>query len=92
MPVLLDSFLHTMLLLLEALTNTARDPVEMQESGWNHEGDQFIQHLSNLAAIMMVMSNQLRSVQAEATLVVLMERQLQARRAQTAALVEYVYI
>lgn len=38
--MLLDSFLQTMLLLIEALTKTARDPIEMLDAGWAHEGDQ----------------------------------------------------
>lgn len=45
---------------------------------------QYIQHMTNLSATMMVSVNQLRSVQAEATLVMLMEAQLAERRAQTA--------
>lgn len=40
MPVLLHSFLHTVLLLLDTLTNTARPPEELLEKGWGHEGDQ----------------------------------------------------
>ncbi|KAI9638216.1 mediator of RNA polymerase II transcription subunit 7 [Dioszegia hungarica] len=86
LPPLLHSFLHTMLLLLDTLTNTARNPGELEQKGWAHEGDQYIQHLTNIAATMMVEANQVRSVQAEATLVLLMEKQLQERRAQTAAL------
>ncbi|CAD6569715.1 MAG: Mediator of RNA polymerase II transcription subunit 7 [Tremellales sp. Tagirdzhanova-0007] len=64
LPPLLHSFLHTLLLLIEALTNTARNPGELKEKGWAHEGDQYIQHLTNLAATMMVSANQLRGVQA----------------------------
>jgi len=86
LPPLLHSFLHTLLLLIDALTNTARIPGELEEKGWAHEGDQYIQHLTNLAATMMVSANQLRGVQAEATLVLLMEKQLAVRREQTAAL------
>ncbi|RSH92055.1 Mediator of RNA polymerase II transcription subunit 7 [Saitozyma podzolica] len=85
-PPLLHSFLHTLLLLLDVLTNTARIPGELEEKGWAHEGDQYIQHMTNLAATLMVSANQLRGVQAEATLVLLMERQLAIRREQTAAL------
>jgi mediator of RNA polymerase II transcription subunit 7 len=40
LPPLLHSFLHTLLLLVDALTNTARNPGEMAEKGWAHEGDQ----------------------------------------------------
>lgn len=40
MPLLLHSFLHTILLLLDVLTNTARNPGELEEKGWAHEGDQ----------------------------------------------------
>ncbi|KAK4687660.1 mediator of RNA polymerase II transcription subunit 7, partial [Tremellales sp. Uapishka_1] len=86
LPPLLHSFLHTVLLLVDTLTNTARIPGELEEKGWGHEGDQYIQHLTNLAANMMVAANQLRGVQAEATLVLLMEKQLESRRAQTEAL------
>lgn len=39
-PPLLHSFLHTLLLLLDVLTNTARIPGELEEKGWAHEGDQ----------------------------------------------------
>ncbi|ORX37357.1 hypothetical protein BD324DRAFT_444141 [Kockovaella imperatae] len=67
LPPLLHSFLHTFLLLLDTLTNTARIPGELEEKGWQHEGDQYIQHMSNLAATMMVASNQLRDVQVRKT-------------------------
>lgn len=40
LPPLLHSFLHTMLLLLDTLTNTARNPGELEQKGWAHEGDQ----------------------------------------------------
>ena len=63
LPPLLHSFLHTLLLLIDQLTNSARNPGELEEAGWAHEGDQYIQHLSGLAASMMVEANQLRSVQ-----------------------------
>ncbi|ORY29375.1 mediator complex, subunit Med7 [Naematelia encephala] len=86
LPPLLHSFLHTLLRLIERLTETARIPGELEEKGWAHEGDQFIQHLSNLAATMMISVNQLRGYQAESTLVMLMEKQLQARREQTTEL------
>jgi len=86
LPPLLHSFLHTLLLLLDTLTSTARIPGELEEKGWAHEGDQYIQHLTNLAATMMVSANQLRGVQAEATLVLLMEKQLATRRQQSEAL------
>lgn len=42
--------------------------------------------MTNLSANMMVAANQLRGMQAEATLVLLMEKQLAARREQTEAL------
>lgn len=64
LPPLLHSFLHTLFLLVDTLTNTSRIPGELAEVGWAHEGDQYIQHLSNLAATMMVSANQLRGVQA----------------------------
>ncbi len=67
LPPLLRSFLHTLLLLVDNLTNTPRVPGELMEKGWAHEGDQYIQHLSNLAARMMVSANQLRGVQASWT-------------------------
>ncbi len=40
LPPLLHSFLHTLLLLIDTLTNTARIPGELMEKGWAHEGDQ----------------------------------------------------
>ncbi|WVQ77109.1 hypothetical protein IAR50_006792 [Cryptococcus sp. DSM 104548] len=80
---LLHSFLHTLLLLLDALSMTARTPDELAASGWAHEGDQYIQHLTNLTANMMVASNQLRASQSEATLVLLMEKELEERKKQT---------
>ncbi|WWD17648.1 hypothetical protein CI109_102089 [Kwoniella shandongensis] len=83
LPKLLHSFLHTVLLLLDTLTNTARTPNELLMAGWGDEGDQYVQHLSNLAAHMMVASNQLRGVQSEATLLLMMEKELAERRAQT---------
>ncbi|TXT10636.1 hypothetical protein VHUM_02141 [Vanrija humicola] len=86
LPVLLQSFLHTLLALLDVLTGTARIPGELELTGRASEGDQYIQHLSNLAATMMISANQLRGVQAEATLVMLMEKQLAERRDQTAKL------
>ncbi|KAK8866146.1 hypothetical protein IAR55_001297 [Kwoniella newhampshirensis] len=82
-PKLLHSFLHTVLLLLDTLTGSARTPNELMMAGWGDEGDQYVQHLSNLAAHMMVASNQLRGVQSEATLVLIMEKELAERRAQT---------
>ena len=42
--------------------------------------------MTNISANMMVAANQLREMQAEATLVLLMEQQLAARKAQTEAL------
>ncbi|WVQ97660.1 hypothetical protein IAU59_004774 [Kwoniella sp. CBS 9459] len=86
LPPLLHSFLHTLLLLLDALTNSARTPDELFHAGWAHEGDQYIQHLTNLSANMMVASNQLRGVQSEATLVMMMEKELEERKKQTEAL------
>lgn len=47
---------------------------------------QYIQHMSNLAATIMVTANTHREAQAEATLVLLMEKQVETRRAQTEAL------
>ncbi|OCF42125.1 hypothetical protein I317_04096 [Kwoniella heveanensis CBS 569] len=86
LPPLLHSFLHTLLLLLDALTNSARTPDELFHAGWAHEGDQYIQHLTNLSANMMVASNQLRGVQSEATLVMMMEKELEERKKQTEVL------
>ncbi|WVQ82483.1 hypothetical protein IAT38_004612 [Cryptococcus sp. DSM 104549] len=86
LPPLLHSFLHTLLLLIDALTQTARTPDELMAAGRASEGDQYIQHLTNLTANMMVASNQLRSAQSEATLVLLMEKELEERRRQTEAL------
>ncbi|KIR97244.1 hypothetical protein L804_05426 [Cryptococcus deuterogattii 2001/935-1] len=83
LPPLLHSFLHTLLLLLDTLTMTARTPNELAAAGWASEGDQYIQHLTNLSANMMVASNQLRSAQSEASLVLLMEKELEERRKQT---------
>ncbi|OWZ27161.1 hypothetical protein C343_06331 [Cryptococcus neoformans C23] len=83
LPPLLHSFLHTLLLLLDTLTMTARSPNELAAAGWASEGDQYIQHLTNLSANMMVASNQLRSAQSEATLVLLMEKELEERKKQT---------
>ncbi|ODN77859.1 hypothetical protein L202_04973 [Cryptococcus amylolentus CBS 6039] len=83
LPPLLHSFLHTLLMLLDALSMTARTPDELSASGWAHEGDQYIQHLTNLTANMMVASNQLRAAQSEATLVLLMEKELEERKNQT---------
>ncbi|WVF70240.1 hypothetical protein IAT40_005029 [Kwoniella sp. CBS 6097] len=83
LPPLLHSFLHTLLLLLDALTNSARTPDELFHAGWAHEGDQYIQHLTNLSANMMVASNQLRGIQSEATLVMMMEKELEERKKQT---------
>jgi mediator of RNA polymerase II transcription subunit 7 len=40
LPPLLHSFLHTLLLLVDTLTNTARIPGELEMRGWKHEGDQ----------------------------------------------------
>ena len=37
---LLHSFLHTLLLLIDVLTSSARPPHELAERGWGHEGDQ----------------------------------------------------
>lgn len=37
---LLHSFLHTLLRLIDTLTNSARPPHELAERGWAHEGDQ----------------------------------------------------
>lgn len=37
---LLHSFLHTLLRLVDTLTNSARPPHELAERGWAHEGDQ----------------------------------------------------
>ncbi|CAK9784610.1 hypothetical protein CC85DRAFT_282959 [Cutaneotrichosporon oleaginosum] len=83
LPLLLHSFLHTLLAFVDVLTGTARVPDELEAYGRQSQGDQYIQHMSNLAATMMVSANQLRGVQAEATLVMLMEKQLEERRAQT---------
>ncbi|BEJ12180.1 hypothetical protein CspHIS471_0206400 [Cutaneotrichosporon sp. HIS471] len=83
LPLLLNSFLHTLLAFVDVLTGTSRVPDELEVYGRQSQGDQYIQHLSNLAATMMVSANQLRGVQAEATLVMLMEKQLEERRAQT---------
>ncbi|WWC66168.1 uncharacterized protein I206_100069 [Kwoniella pini CBS 10737] len=83
LPTLLSSFLHTILLLLDVLTNSARTPNELMHAGWAHEGDQYIQHLSNLAATMMVTSNQLRQLQSESTLILIMEKEIEERRRQT---------
>jgi len=47
--------------------------------------------MTNLAANMMVTANLHREVQAEATLVLLMEKQVETRRAQTEALRRSVY-
>ncbi|KAL7419238.1 hypothetical protein Q5752_006075 [Cryptotrichosporon argae] len=80
------SLLHTLVKLLDVLTGTARTPGELEDAGRASEGDQYIQHLSNLAATMVVVSNQLRAPQAEATLVLLLEKQLADRRAATAKL------
>ena len=68
LPPVLHSFLHTFLLLLDTLTNTARIPGELEQMGWAHEGDQYVQHMSNLAATMMVSANQLRDVQVRVSL------------------------
>ncbi|WVR06085.1 hypothetical protein IAU60_003113 [Kwoniella sp. DSM 27419] len=86
LPPLLHSFLHTLLLLLDTLTHSARTPDELLHAGWAHEGDQYIQHLTNLSATMMVSSNQLRGVQSETTLVLMMEKELEERRRQTEVL------
>ncbi|WRT64378.1 uncharacterized protein IL334_001310 [Kwoniella shivajii] len=83
LPTLLSSFLHTILLLLDVLTSSARTPDELMHSGWAHEGDQYIQHLSNLAATMMITSNQLRQTQSESTLVMMMEKEVEERKKQT---------
>lgn len=40
LPPLLHSFLHTLLLLLDTLTMTARTPNELAAAGWASEGDQ----------------------------------------------------
>lgn len=45
---LLHSFLHTLLLLIDVLTGSARPPHELAEKGWGHEGDQ-VTHPTNLA-------------------------------------------
>jgi len=37
---LLHSFLHTLLLLIDVLTGSARPPHELARKGWGHEGDQ----------------------------------------------------
>lgn len=37
---LLHSFLHTLLRLIDVMTNTARRPDELAQRGWGHEGDQ----------------------------------------------------
>lgn len=39
LPPLLHSFLHTLLLLLDALTNTALTPIELYQRGIHHVGD-----------------------------------------------------
>ncbi|WWC58830.1 uncharacterized protein I303_101374 [Kwoniella dejecticola CBS 10117] len=83
LPTLLSSFLHTVLLLLDVLTTSARTPNELMHSGWAHEGDQYIQHLSNLAATMMITSNQLRQLQSESTLILIMEKEIEERKKQT---------
>ncbi|WVW82559.1 hypothetical protein I302_104570 [Kwoniella bestiolae CBS 10118] len=83
LPNLLSSFLHTVLLLLDVLMNSARTPDEMMHAGWAHEGDQYIQHLSNLSASMMIHSNSLRKMQSEATLILMMEREIEERKKQT---------
>lgn len=46
--------------------------------------------MTNISANMMVAANQLREMQAESTLVLLMEKQLATRREQTEALRRYV--
>ncbi|KAK6905948.1 hypothetical protein I204_05895 [Kwoniella mangroviensis CBS 8886] len=83
LPNLLSSFLHTILLLLDVLTTSARTPDELMHAGWAHEGDQYIQHLSNLAASMMIHSNSLRQMQSESTLILMMEKEREERRTQT---------
>ncbi|WWC99926.1 hypothetical protein V866_006835 [Kwoniella sp. B9012] len=83
LPNLLSSFLHTILLLLDVLTTSARTPDELMHAGWAHEGDQYIQHLSNLAASMMIHSNSLRQMQSESTLILMMEKEIEERRNQT---------
>ncbi|WVQ61949.1 uncharacterized protein L199_000082 [Kwoniella botswanensis] len=83
LPNLLSSFLHTILLLLDVLTTSARTPDELMHAGWAHEGDQYIQHLSNLAASMMIHSNSLRQMQSESTLILMMEKEIEERKKQT---------
>ncbi|WVN89146.1 uncharacterized protein L203_104362 [Cryptococcus depauperatus CBS 7841] len=83
LPPLLHSFLHTLLLLLDTLTMTPRKSSALEAAGWDSEGNQYIQHLANLSMNMMVASNQLRTAQSEATLVLLMEKELAERRKQT---------
>lgn len=48
--------------------------------------------MTNLSANMMVASNQLRSAQSEATLVLLMEKELEERKKQTEKLRSYVML
>lgn len=52
---------------MDVLTGTSRVPDELERMGRASQGDQYIQHLSNLAATMMVSANQLRGVQVSAT-------------------------
>ncbi|EIW72380.1 hypothetical protein TREMEDRAFT_25849 [Tremella mesenterica DSM 1558] len=87
LPPILHSFLHTLMCLIDTLTVPARIPGELEAKGWSHEADdRYIQHMTNLAANMMVAANQLRGVQAEATLVLLMEKQVAERKKQTETL------
>lgn len=57
------SLLHTLLVVVDALTSSPRVPGELADHGWIHEADQAVQHATNLAASAIVTSNQLRAPQ-----------------------------
>ncbi|KAJ9124296.1 hypothetical protein QFC22_001096 [Naganishia vaughanmartiniae] len=64
MHLLLRSMIHTKLKLLEAYTKSVRPTYVLEQHfGIPHEGEQFVQHMANLAATMLTIANGLRETQ-----------------------------
>ncbi|KAJ9106281.1 hypothetical protein QFC21_001426 [Naganishia friedmannii] len=89
MHLLLRSMIHTKLKLLEAYTRSVRPTYVLEQHfGIPHEGEHFVQHMANLAATMLTISNGLRETQARLTLELTLRRQLERRKEQTRLLNE----
>ncbi|GHJ88397.1 hypothetical protein NliqN6_4799 [Naganishia liquefaciens] len=89
MHLLLRSIIHTKLKLLETYTKSVRPTYVLEQHfGIPHEGEHYVQHMSNLAATMLTIANGLRETQARLTLELTIRRQIDRRKEQTRVLRE----